>query len=66
MFIFTRPLAAVAAGLGTALLVVIADELCQCAPTPAAAAPAPLVRYAVHESLTCNAVWPCGIVRPGS
>jgi hypothetical protein len=70
MFIFNRPLAAVAAGLATALLVVAADGLCQRGPTVPAAAPAvPTVsaaRAPGHTAVTCKAAERCGIVRAGS
>ena len=66
MFIFSRPFAAVAAGIGTALLVVVADSLCQCSPTPPVAAPGSVAHHAVHEVVTCNLGGPCGIVRAGS
>lgn len=66
MFIFSRPLAAVAAGLGMAFLVVAVDGLCQCSLTPPAAATKSAARGTVHEVVTCNAAGPCGIVRAGS
>jgi len=66
MFIFSRPLTAVAAGLGLALLVVVADGLCQCSLTPSAAATDAVAHGGVHDTLTCNAAGPCGIVRAGS
>jgi len=65
MFIFARPLAAVAAGLGTALLVVLADGLCQCSPTPLVAATGSVAQDTRHVAVTCNAAGPCGIVRAG-
>ena len=66
MFIFSRPFVAVAAGLGFALLVVLADGLCQSSPTPPAGSPTSVAHDGVHNSVTCNAAEPCGIVRAGS
>ena len=66
MFIFTRPFAAVAAGLGTAFLVVIGDALCQGSPTPVPGSPRSTVPVTVHIAVTCNAPEACGIVRAGS
>jgi len=66
MFISSRPLTAVLAGLGTALLVVLADGLCQCEPTPGARAAPAVTRSAGHEAVTCVVTEPCGIVRAGS
>jgi len=65
MFIFARPFVAVAAGMGTALLVVLADGLCQCSPTATVAATGPLTYDSGHAAVTCNAAGPCGIVRAG-
>jgi hypothetical protein len=66
MFIFSRPFAAVAAGLGTALLVVAGDALCQRALTPAPGPSGSAMHHVVHTPVTCNRDEPCGIVRAGS
>ena len=67
MFIFNRPLVAVAAGIGTALLVVLADGLWQRAPSSGdAPPPAAVARGAVHTAVTCAAAEACGMVRAGS
>ena len=67
MFIFNRPLVAVAAGIGTALLVVLADGLWQPAPPCGAAPPsAAVARGAVNKAVTCVAAEACGMVRAGS
>jgi hypothetical protein len=67
MFVFNRPFAAVAAGIGFALLVVVLSGLCQGSP---AAGAAPLTTRpataAVHMSVTCVPPEACGIVRAGS
>lgn len=66
MFIFSRPFAAVAAGLGTALLVVAGDALCQSYLTPAPEPSGSAMHDTVHIPVTCNQDEPCGIVRAGS
>jgi hypothetical protein len=61
MFTFTRPLAAVLAGLAVALLIVTLDGLCESAE--------PAVSQQQHpEALAsaCAPHQPCGIVRAGS
>jgi hypothetical protein len=67
MFIFNRPIGAVAAGIGFALLVVVLSGLCHGSPAPgAAAADAQPATAAVHTALTCAPPEACGIVRAGS
>jgi hypothetical protein len=66
MFISSRPFTAVLAGLGTALVVVLADGLCQRPPTGDAAAPVVVTHSAGHEAVTCVVTERCGIVRAGS
>jgi hypothetical protein len=67
MFIFNRPLGAVAAGLGFALLVVALSGLCHGSPASGAAvAGAQPASAGVHMALTCAPPEACGIVRAGS
>ena len=67
MFVFNRPFAAVAAGIGFALGVVILSGLCDpSAPGDAAAVPARRPQAVVHMALTCVPPEACGIVRAGS
>ena len=67
MFIFNRPLGAVAAGIGFALALALVAALCEPLPDRDAApgavrAPA----MAVHIPVTCARPEACGIVRAGS
>jgi hypothetical protein len=67
MFIFNRPLAAVAAGLGFALALALVAALCE--PLPGRDAAPGAVRapeLAVHIPITCARPEACGIVRAGS
>jgi hypothetical protein len=67
MFVFNRPFAAVAAGIGFALLVVALSSLCDGSPASgAAAAGAQPATAGVHMALTCVPPEACGIVRAGS
>ena len=61
MFIFPRPVSAVAAALAVALLLVVADRLCSAdqPPTVAGATPA-------SPAVACAAPPACGIVAAGS
>ena len=61
MFIFNRPLQAVAAALGVALLIVWLDRLC-----PPAEPPCDGARIANATVTPCAAPGPCGILRGGS
>jgi hypothetical protein len=67
MFIFNRPFAAVAAGIGFALALALVAALCE--PPPGRDAAAGAVRapeMAVHIPVTCARPEACGIVRAGS
>jgi hypothetical protein len=67
MFIFNRPFAAVAAGIGFALALALVSALCE--PPPGRDAAAGAVRapeMAVHIPVTCARPEACGIVRAGS
>jgi hypothetical protein len=67
MFVFNRPLGAVAAGIGFALLVVVFSGLCQGSPASGAApAAARAITAGVHMPVTCVPPEACGIVRAGS
>jgi hypothetical protein len=67
MFIFNRPFAAVAAGLGFALALAGLAALCEPLPgRDAAAAPVRAPGMAVHIPVTCARPEACGIVRAGS
>jgi hypothetical protein len=61
MFIFQRPVQAVAAGLGVALLVVGLDSLC-CPPDTEA----PRELSQLQPTRACAPPGACGIVRAGS
>jgi hypothetical protein len=61
MFIFERPLRAVAAGLAVALLIVCLDRLCQAQVLPDEAVAAP---HATPAACAVHIPW--GIVRAGS
>ncbi len=65
MFIFSRPLRAVAAGLSVALLTVWLDRACE---APVRETAAPPARAAVAKALppACAPPVACGIVRAGS
>jgi hypothetical protein len=67
MFIFNRPFAAVAAGIGFALALALVAALCE--PQPGRDAAPGAVRapeMAVHIPVTCARPEACGIVRAGS
>lgn len=67
MFIFNRPLGAVAAGIGFALATAVVAALCEPPPgRDAAPAAAPAPKIAVHIPLTCVRPEACGMVRAGS
>jgi hypothetical protein len=61
MFIFPRPVSAVAAALAVAVLLVVVDRLCSADQTPTAAAATPATPGAA-----CAAPPACGIVAAGS
>jgi hypothetical protein len=65
MFIFSRPLRAVAAGLAVALLTVCLDSACEPPEAVAAALPG-AAAVAKAAAPACAAPAACGIVRAGS
>ncbi|GAC1452497.1 MAG: hypothetical protein PVS2B3_02670 [Steroidobacteraceae bacterium] len=66
LFIFNRPLAAVAAGIGFALALTVIAALCE--PEPGGDAPGAVRAppMAVQVPVTCVRPEACGIVRAGS
>jgi hypothetical protein len=66
MFIFNRPLGAVAAGIGFALAMALVAALCEPAPGRSAAPVARAPEIAGHTPLTCVRPEACGMVRAGS
>ena len=67
MFIFNRPLGAVAAGIGFALALGVVAAVCERAPGRDAVPAANQAReMALHIPLTCVRPEACGIVRAGS
>ena len=66
MFIFNRPLGAVAAGIGFALAMAVVAAVSEPAPGRDAPAAARAPAIAGHIPLTCVRPEACGMVRAGS
>jgi hypothetical protein len=67
MFIFNRPLGAVAAGIGFGLAMAMVAAICEPAPgRDAAVAAVQAPQIALHIPLTCVRPEACGMVRAGS